>query len=109
MNATPVGDGSSAFVAFSEIRVAEDGAEALIGAFEDRLGEVEAWPGFCHLEVWQDEHDGGRFAMVSWWTDRAAFTSYMQSASHQRSHDRIADGAARPRPASFSRFRVVSR
>ena len=98
-----------AFVAHSELRVTAAGTAALIAAFEDRLGEVERWPGFERLEVWQDERDDGRFVMVSWWDDKQSFQTYMRSQSHHRSHDRIPAGPDGPGPVSFSRFRVVAR
>jgi heme-degrading monooxygenase HmoA len=98
-----------AFVAHSEIRAVGAGVPALIAAFQARLGEVEAWPGFGRLEVWQDERDEGRFLMVSWWDDQESFSAYMRSASHRRSHDRIPADPERPSPVSFTRFRVVAR
>lgn len=97
------------FVAFSEIGVPSSGSVGLADAFADRLREVEAWPGFDHLEVWQDERDATRFVMVSWWESNDSFSAYMRSASHRRSHDRIPDGPDRPRPVSFARFRVIAR
>ena len=97
------------FVAHSEIRVPAAGAAGLVRAFEDRLGEVEAWEGFVRLEVWQDERNDERFVMVSWWDSHACFSDYMRSASHRRSHERIPAGADAPRPRSFTRFRVVAR
>ena len=98
-----------AFVAHSEIRVPQAGAVELIAAFQQRLGEVETWPGFERLEVWQDERDDGRFVMVSWWDDKDSFQTYMRSESHDRSHARIPGGPDAPRPVSFARFRVVAR
>lgn len=103
---TPV---EETFVAHSELRVTEPGGPALTDAFRDRLGEVEAWPGFQRLEVWRDERDQGRFVMVSWWDSKESFSAYMQSDSHDRSHARIPGGPDGPRPASFSRYRVVAR
>jgi heme-degrading monooxygenase HmoA len=97
------------FVAHSEIRVPPDGAAGLVSAFRARLGEVERWPGFVRLEVWQDERDPCRFVMVSWWDTRECFADYMRSESHRRSHDRIATGADAPRPAGLTRFQVVAR
>lgn len=97
------------FVAHSEIRVPAAGVDDLVTAFRERLGEVDAWPGFCHLEVWQDERDAERFVMVSWWDSHESFSAYMQSQSHQRSHDRIPTGPDAPKPASFKRFHVVAR
>ncbi|HSJ26561.1 MAG TPA: antibiotic biosynthesis monooxygenase family protein, partial [Acidimicrobiia bacterium] len=76
-------------------------------AFRDRLGEVDHWPGFRHLEVWRDESTPGRYVMVSWWTDREAFKSYMRSDAHRRSHARIPEDPSRPRPVSFSRYTVI--
>lgn len=97
------------FVAASEIAIAEEGAPRLEEAFEDRLGEVEDWPGFLGLEVWRDQHEAGRYLMVSWWRDEADFKAYMASAAHRRSHARIPDDPARPRPAGLSRYEVVAR
>ncbi len=104
-----VPDAPHAFVAYSEIAVPADGAEALVDAYADRLREVEAWPGFGHLDVWQDVGDPSRFVMVSWWDRKASFTDYMHSDSHRRSHARIAQGPGRPRPVAFTRFRIVAR
>lgn len=97
------------FVAFSEITVPIGGSVALLDAFAGRLGEVEAWPGFGHLEVWQDERDETRIVMVSWWDGHDSFAAYMRSDSHRRSHDRIPGGPDRARPAGFGRYRVVAR
>lgn len=99
----------SQFVAFSELVVPLSGSVALERAFTERLREVETWPGFDHLEAWQDERDATRFALVSWWADVESFRTYMRSDSHRRSHDRIPGGADRPRPVSFTRFRVIAR
>lgn len=99
----------AAFVAFSEISVPVSGADALIAAFEARLRDVEGWPGFDHLEVWHDERDATRFAMVSWWADKTDFSAYMLSDGHRRSHDRIDHGPDGPKPAHFSRYRIVAR
>jgi heme-degrading monooxygenase HmoA len=107
--AVAVGPIRGGFVAHSELRVAVAGAPALIAAFEQRLGEVERWPGFERLEVWQDERDDGRFVMVSWWDDKESFSAYMRSQSHHRSHARVPSGSGGPRPVSFSRYRLVAR
>jgi heme-degrading monooxygenase HmoA len=100
---------STMFVAVSEISAPASGAAALRAAFTSRLGEVDAWPAFDHLEVWQDERDPTRFVMVSWWADKADFNCYMRSESHRRSHDRIDRGSEGPRPTGFSRFGMVAR
>ncbi|MGK2947705.1 MAG: antibiotic biosynthesis monooxygenase family protein [Acidimicrobiales bacterium] len=99
----------AAFVAHSEIRVPASGSPDLIAAFLARLGEVDGWPGFERLEVWQDERDVERFVMVSWWDSHESFSSYMRSPSHRRSHDRIPAGSDAPKPVSFARFQVVAR
>ncbi len=96
------------FVAVSEIAVSEEGVSALAGAFRNRLGEVEGWPGFRHLEVWQDESKSGRFLMVSWWDDKDSFQTYMRSDSHRRSHARIPTEPAKPKPAGFERYRLIA-
>lgn len=97
------------FVAVSDISIDEVGTDTLISAFERRLGEVDAWPGFRRLEVWQSERDATQFVMVSWWDDQESFKTYMQSDAHQRSHDRIPDEPARPKPVQFRRYRIVAR
>ena len=74
-----------------------------------RLGKVEQWPGFDHLEVWHDERDPTHVVMVSWWADKSDFSAYMLSDIHRRSHDRIDKGSDAPKPAHFSRYRVVAR
>lgn len=96
------------FVAVSEISIEENASSTLTEAFRNRLGEVDDWPGFRHLEVWQDRRDAGRFLMVSWWDDEASFRSYMRSDSHRRSHARIPTEPSRPKPAGFDRFRLVA-
>lgn len=96
------------FVAVSEISIEEVGAATLIDAFRHRLGEVDSWPGFRRLEVWQQESDATRFVMVSWWDDQDCFRSYMQSDPHRRSHDRIPNEPVRPKPAAFRRYRIVA-
>ncbi len=104
-----VADRPDGFVAYSEIAVPANGAEALVDAFADRLRAVEGCPGSGHLEVWQDGGDPSRFSMVSWSDRKASFTDYMHSDSHRRSHARIAQGPGRPRPVAFTRFRIVGR
>lgn len=99
----------SMFVAHSEIRVPAGGVPDLIAAFRARLGEVDGWPGFARLEVWQDERDAEHFVMVSWWDSHECFSDYMRSESHRRSHDRIPTGSDAPKPTAFARFQVVAR
>lgn len=97
-----------AFVAVSDIAVPNFGRDALEQAFRARLGEVDAWPGFLRLEVWADDERPDRYRMVSWWESRERFLAYMRSPAHQRSHSRIPDGDAAPRPAGFTRYTVVA-
>lgn len=96
------------FVAVSDIAIEEVGIERLEQAFHDRLGKVDSWPGFRHLEVWQDEREPSHFVMVSWWDDKASFDGYMRSESHRQSHARIPSEPARPRPTGFTRYRIVA-
>lgn len=98
-----------AFVAHSLLSVREAGREALRAAFADRLGRVEAWSGFRHLEVWADRSDPDSFVMVSWWDDEAAFRKYMASDDHRDSHARIPGGVSRPRPERFTSYEVIAR
>jgi heme-degrading monooxygenase HmoA len=95
----------AAFVVSSQV-LADDG-EALEQAFQDRLGEVDGWPGFRRLEVWRDASRPGTYLMVSWWDSRAAFSAYLRSDAHRRSHDRIPDDP-RPRAGGVRRWEVVA-
>lgn len=97
------------FVAFNQLHVPLEGQEQIELAFQQRLSAVEAWPGFCSLEVWADNADETRYAMVSSWTSIEAFRAYMKSDDHQQSHDRILTGEGRPRAREFRRFRIASR
>ncbi|MFL5863895.1 MAG: antibiotic biosynthesis monooxygenase family protein [Solirubrobacteraceae bacterium] len=73
----------------SRLRVAPGRAQELVSPFRDRAHLVDQAPGFLNLEVWQNDRDAGELVMVSHWTDRESFKSYMQSDAHRRSHDRI--------------------
>ena len=91
----------------SELEVDPDGVDDLEAAFRDRLGEVDGWPGFVRLEVWRDPRRSGRYLMVSWWGCREAFTGWMRSDAHRRSHARVPSDPG-PRPVSFERYEVIS-
>ena len=78
------------YVSMSRLRVDEDRADELVAAFRGRLGLVDGFDGFVDLQVWRSDRDPGEVLMVSRWRDRAAFTAYMRSAEHRRSHERIA-------------------
>jgi len=97
------------FVAVSDLSVPEAGRAALVAAFRERLGSVDAWPGFQQLQVWANPTDPTALVMVSWWDTEAAFTSYMRSDDHRRSHARIPDGPHRARPRNFRRYQVIAR
>jgi len=74
----------------SRLRVQPERSDELVEAFRGRLGLVDAFDGFVDLQVWRSDRDRGEVLMVSRWRDRAAFTAYMRSAEHKRSHERIA-------------------
>jgi heme-degrading monooxygenase HmoA len=76
----------------SRLRLPEDDAPALVEAFQNRSRLVEAAEGFVDLQVWQSDRDPGEILMVSRWRDRDCFKSYMRSAEHRASHERIAPG-----------------
>ena len=98
-----------AYVAISEIRVPDAGADALEQAFRDRLGAVDDWPGFLGLEVLRHRRRAGTYLMVSRWTTKETFQAYMRSAQHRTSHGRIPGGEHAPRPAGFDDYDVVAR
>lgn len=77
------------YVSVSRLRVRPERATDLIEAFQARAHLVDDFDGFQGLEVWQASRDPSEVLMVSHWRDRAAFSSYMKSAEHQVSHDRI--------------------
>ena len=96
------------YVAISEIAVDADGADALEAAFADRLGKVDGWPGFLGLEVLRHRRRPGCYLMISRWADKQAFTTYMRSADHRESHDRIPSGEHAPRPSGFDDYDRVA-
>src|SRR3954453_20379427 len=73
----------------SRLRVDEARSDELVHAFKQRLRLVDGFDGFVDLEVWRSDRDAGEVLMISRWRDRAAFTAYMRSAEHRRSHERI--------------------
>ena len=73
----------------SRLRVPAEQADRLVTAFRARVGLVDAHDGFVDLQVWQSDRDEGELIMVSRWRDREAFKTYMRSAEHRVSHDRI--------------------
>ena len=77
------------YVSMSRLRVPAEQADRLVTAFRARVGLVDAHDGFVDLQVWQSDRDEGELIMVSRWRDREAFKTYMRSAEHRVSHDRI--------------------
>ena len=73
----------------SRLRVPVERAAQLVTAFRSRVGLVDDADGFVDLQVWQSDRDEGELVMVSRWRDREAFKTYMRSAEHRVSHDRI--------------------
>ena len=73
----------------SRLRVPVERAGQLVTAFRSRVGLVDDADGFVDLQVWQSDRDEGELIMVSRWRDREAFKTYMRSAQHRVSHDRI--------------------
>ena len=100
---------ADAFVAVSNLTVPEAGRAALLTAFGQRLGAVDAWPGFQGLQVWADRNHPTDLVMVSWWNTEEDFTAYMRSDDHRRSHTRIPDGPARAKPTQFRRYTLIAR
>lgn len=100
--------GPGAHVVVSELVVAEDGIASLEDAFRARLGEVDSFPGHLGLQVWRDDHQRGRYVMVTWWETADAFRQYMRSDSHRRSHARIPSQPARPKAVRVDRFSLVT-
>jgi len=80
------------YVSLSRLRVPDEHAAELVGAFRRRAHLVDDADGFVDLQVWQSDRDRGELVMVSRWRDRAAFKAYMKSESHRISHARIDPG-----------------
>ena len=74
----------------SRLHVTPGRAPELVAAFRDRAHLVDGADGFLGLEVWQNDRDAGELIMVSHWTDRDSFKTYMKSDAHRISHGRIA-------------------
>lgn len=77
------------YISMSRLRVSGDRADELVAAFRARMRAVDSHDGFIDLQVWRSDRDGDDLCMVSRWRDRDAFTRYMRSADHRRSHERI--------------------
>ncbi len=77
------------YLSVSRLRIDAALAPELVRAFRARAHLVEAFEGFAGVEVWQSARDPGEILMVSRWRDRECFKTYMRSAEHRISHDRI--------------------
>jgi heme-degrading monooxygenase HmoA len=77
------------YVSMSRLEIPADRAPELIVAFRNRARLADESDGFVDLQVWQSDRDAGEILMVSRWRDRDAFKTYMKSAEHRESHDRI--------------------
>jgi heme-degrading monooxygenase HmoA len=73
----------------SRLRVDPQRSDDLVAAFRRRAHLVDDADGFLDLQVWRSDRDPGEVLMVSRWRDRDAFKTYMKSAEHRVSHDRI--------------------
>lgn len=80
---------SGTYVSVSRLRVDPARVDELVAAFRDRVGLVDAFPGFLGLEVWRSDRTPDEVVMVSHWHSRSEFTAYMRSEAHRTSHDRI--------------------
>jgi heme-degrading monooxygenase HmoA len=85
----PPSPSESRYVSVSRLRVPAERAPELLAAFARRARLVDGFDGFLGLEVWHSEREPGEILMVSRWRDRDAFTRYMRSDAHRRSHERI--------------------
>ena len=77
------------YVSLSRLRVDEQRSDELVAAFRARAHLVDDADGFLDLQVWRSDRDPGEVLMVSRWRDREAFKTYMKSAEHRVSHDRV--------------------
>jgi len=83
------------YVSVSRLAIPPERAPELIAAFRSRARLVDETDGFVDLQVWQSDGDAGEILMVSRWRDRGAFKTYMKSAEHKISHERIDPGLKR--------------
>lgn len=79
------------YVSLSRLEIPAARAPELVAAFRGRARLADRAEGFIDLQVWQSDRDAGEILMVSRWRDKACFTTYMRSAEHKVSHDRIDD------------------
>lgn len=77
------------YVSMSRLEIPPERAPQLVTAFRNRAHLADEADGFIDLQVWQSDRDPGDIMMVSRWRDREAFKTYMKSAAHQVSHERI--------------------
>ena len=77
------------YVSMSQLQVAPELSDELVGAFRARAHLVEEAEGFVDLQVWRSDVDRSELIMVSRWESRDHFKAYMKSDAHRVSHDRI--------------------
>ena len=77
------------YVSMSQLQVAPELSDELVGAFRGRAHLVEEAAGFVDLQVWRSDVDPSELIMVSRWESRDHFKAYMKSDAHRVSHDRI--------------------
>lgn len=101
------------YVSMSRLQIPADRADELITAFQARAGLVDSHAGFIDLQVWQSDRDPGEVLMVSRWSDRDAFKTYMKSNDHKSSHHRISPALKRviklTRLEHLSTYEVVAK
>lgn len=76
------------FVFISHLSVPEADRPALERHFRERSRLVDGFPGFLYLQLLTPQGGAASHAFLTAWESRQAFSNYMRSEEHHRSHSR---------------------
>ena len=79
-------------VALSRFTIANDKAEEVHRAFQQRPHLVDTTPGFLGMEVMHASDDASEIWLFTRWRDRASYEAWHKSADYHESHKHIPKG-----------------
>ena len=74
------------YVVINRVPVAEGWEEPFLEKFRNRLGQVEANPGFVRMEVLAPDVPGSPFLVYTMWESKEAFEAWVGSEDFKRAH-----------------------
>ncbi|CAN5880324.1 N/A [soil metagenome] len=78
-------------------------ADEIVDRFADSRGNVQYFPGFVSMEVLKSD-DETEVLVITWWEDKAAFQSWVDSEEFKKAHGRGGAGellTGHPRMSSY--------